>query len=290
MGGDTMRRQFLDPLGVHMGSMWIPAGASPPDVLLPAHLRQGSCPGEAVEESEERRLRAEEGKLAGAALSMEREIQAQKRAEEGRGKEQLRVQGSRHYEAKMNLRAMEVRDSLEEDRRILQRIMDEEARERSSREEGKNWQEELDKVRRVLEEQASHEKEREKVLENMFDEEARRMFEKREAEWTREAEARRRLMEDVIGGWREQMEERKMATRKEREGVERERKEIFLQLRHLEQMFLQLRDLEQMFLQLRHLQQIFLQLRHVEQMFLQLRHLQQIFLQLRHLEQMFLQY
>ncbi|CAG0881830.1 unnamed protein product [Cyprideis torosa] len=46
MGGDTMHGQSLDPLGVHMGSMWIPAGASPPDVLLPAHLRQGSCPGE----------------------------------------------------------------------------------------------------------------------------------------------------------------------------------------------------------------------------------------------------
>ncbi|CAG0891160.1 unnamed protein product [Cyprideis torosa] len=38
MGGDTMRGQSLDPLGVHMGSMRIPAGASPPDVLLPAHL------------------------------------------------------------------------------------------------------------------------------------------------------------------------------------------------------------------------------------------------------------
>ncbi|CAG0905269.1 unnamed protein product [Cyprideis torosa] len=33
-----MRGQSLDPLGVHMGSMWIPAGASPPDVLLSAHL------------------------------------------------------------------------------------------------------------------------------------------------------------------------------------------------------------------------------------------------------------
>ncbi|CAG0897534.1 unnamed protein product [Cyprideis torosa] len=40
MGGDTMRGQSLDPLGVHMGSMRIPVGASSPDVLLPAHLRQ----------------------------------------------------------------------------------------------------------------------------------------------------------------------------------------------------------------------------------------------------------
>ncbi|CAG0892609.1 unnamed protein product [Cyprideis torosa] len=39
MGGDTMHGQSLDPLGVHMGSMRIPVGASPPDVLLPAHLR-----------------------------------------------------------------------------------------------------------------------------------------------------------------------------------------------------------------------------------------------------------
>ncbi|CAG0906707.1 unnamed protein product [Cyprideis torosa] len=41
MGGDTMRGQSLDPLGVHMGSMRIPVGASSPDVLLPAYLRQG---------------------------------------------------------------------------------------------------------------------------------------------------------------------------------------------------------------------------------------------------------
>ncbi|CAG0892193.1 unnamed protein product [Cyprideis torosa] len=39
MGGDTMRGQSLDPLGVHMGSMRIPVGASSPDVILPAHLR-----------------------------------------------------------------------------------------------------------------------------------------------------------------------------------------------------------------------------------------------------------
>ncbi|CAG0888484.1 unnamed protein product [Cyprideis torosa] len=70
MGGDTMRGQSLDPLGVHMGSMWIPAGASPPDLLLPAHLRiaivlltQAFPPHDEVGESLKRWLLGQEAEL-----------------------------------------------------------------------------------------------------------------------------------------------------------------------------------------------------------------------------------
>ena len=51
-----------------------------------------------------------------------------------------------------------------------------------------------------MEEQLALEKQRESELDIMYREEAARQLEKRETQWNREAEARERLMREVLDG------------------------------------------------------------------------------------------
>ena len=50
-----------------------------------------------------------------------------------------------------------------------------------------------------------------------YSEEAERLWRRREADWAREERARRRLMEDVVAGWREQSERRLQRCRADRQ-------------------------------------------------------------------------
>ena len=57
-------------------------------------------------------------------------------------------------------------------------------------------------------EQAAEERRRENEAETMYAEEAEKMWEKQEEVWRREAAARKRLMQEVVAGWKQQSEER----------------------------------------------------------------------------------
>ena len=52
------------------------------------------------------------------------------------------------------------------------------------------------------------------------------MFDRREAEWAKEAEARSKLMDEVIGGWKKQLDEQQKQKKEEREKVELERRQV----------------------------------------------------------------
>ena len=59
-------------------------------------------------------------------------------------------------------------------------------------------------LRQVIDSQKEEEVKRQKEMEMLFSEEAEKMWNKQEAIWNREEEARKKLMDDVLDGLKEQ--------------------------------------------------------------------------------------
>ena len=59
-------------------------------------------------------------------------------------------------------------------------------------------------LRQVIDRQKEEEVKRQKEMEMLFSEEAKKMWHKQETVWNREEEARKKLMDDVLAGLKEQ--------------------------------------------------------------------------------------
>ncbi|XP_069817454.1 trichoplein keratin filament-binding protein [Dendropsophus ebraccatus] len=148
---------------------------------------------------EAQKLKKEQEDLLRQQWEVEELQEERKKIEEHRKKSELGHFLSRQYTAQMKRRAQMVQEELEMDMKILAALIsreDEEQHVQSARREqaaaDAAW------MKRVIEEQLHLERQREAELDTLFREEARQVWEKREAEWERERNARNRLMREVL--------------------------------------------------------------------------------------------
>jgi len=126
--------------------------------------------------------------------------------------------------AALRRRSHQIQEELELDLKILKSLSAKEVEQQevqtSRREKAKAdaaW------MKSVVEEQLQLERAREAELDTMYREEAARQWEKREGQWKREAEARQRLMKDVLDGRVEQLTRRQVQIRQDQEETLRAR-------------------------------------------------------------------
>jgi trichoplein keratin filament-binding protein len=115
----------------------------------------------------------------------------------------------RQHKAKLRKRAKEVQEELELDLKILKLINDTQDKQRHV-ESAKRLKAKADaeKMLMVLHEQLRLEKQREAELESMFQDEAAKEWDKRNAQWERECQARQALMKQVLEERQNQINEK----------------------------------------------------------------------------------
>ncbi len=148
-----------------------------------------------------------------AELEKQRRIEeveeTRKRTEERRKREDLNHYLHRQHRLKLLAKASQVKKELEEDQRLLDEIAKvQEAKEETDERRRDEKRREILWMRRVLEEQKAEEAKRAKQMELMFSEEAEGFWSRQDRIWREEKAARKKLMDDVIAGWREQVKER----------------------------------------------------------------------------------
>ncbi|KAL8604635.1 hypothetical protein ACOMHN_013415 [Nucella lapillus] len=137
----------------------------------------------------------------------------------------------RQHKTQMMHKSKLIQEELELDRRLLEDMIEKEHDEISlqtaRREKAKadaQW------MKQVIEDQLRLEKTREAEMDMLFQDEAARMWQRREGEWERERQARKRLMDEVLEGRQEQIVDKlEEVKRRQQESLER-REELLREL------------------------------------------------------------
>ncbi|XP_068127574.1 trichoplein keratin filament-binding protein [Hyperolius riggenbachi] len=187
-------------------------------------------------ELEAERLKKEQEDLLRQQWEVEELQEERRKIEERQKKAELGHFLSRQYTAQMKRRAQMVQEELAMDMKILAALIskeDEDQRLRSARREqaaaDAAW------MKRVIEEQLHLERQREAEIDTMFREEARQVWEKREAEWERERNARNRLMKEVLAGRQMQIQQRIEHNKKAQRESLQSREELIRELEEVKQ-------------------------------------------------------
>ena len=151
-------------------------------------------------ESEEAKLKEEialENKRQREVFEAEK---LRKQFEDKRSKELLGAFLKRQHRIKLLERNKIIQEELEEDKRVLGEIRSLQAKEDAEIDvkEKQSRTEQLQWLKEVLTKQKVEEERRRKEMDLLFTEEARKMWDKQEALWEKEKEARKKLMQDVI--------------------------------------------------------------------------------------------
>ncbi|XP_028710618.1 trichoplein keratin filament-binding protein [Peromyscus leucopus] len=140
------------------------------------------------------------------------------------------------YNAQLHRRTQQIQEELEADGRILQALLEKEGElqrvELARREQAladAAW------MKQVIEEQLQLEKAREAELQLLLREEAKEMWERREAEWAREQSARDRLMNEVLMGRQQQIQEKIEQNRRAQEETLKHRERLIQSLEEAKQ-------------------------------------------------------
>ncbi|KAI5725774.1 hypothetical protein M8J77_019986 [Diaphorina citri] len=161
-------------------------------------------------------LRLEQEKCDRLKLEEDRECQLQREIDEilaQREMEQKRRRNRDHglfltkqYHLKLKQAARQIQEEMLQDRRLLAefeaRILAETQLDEALKRETRT---EMDKANAILCQLLERERQRAREMEFVFHEDARRMWEKQEARWTAEQEARSRLLHEVLTGIRQQI-------------------------------------------------------------------------------------
>ncbi|XP_026688191.1 trichoplein keratin filament-binding protein-like [Diaphorina citri] len=113
---------------------------------------------------------------------------------------------TKQYHLKLKQAARQIQEEMLQDRRLLAefeaRILAETQLDEALKRETRT---EMDKANAILCQLLERERQRAREMEFVFHEDARRMWEKQEARWTAEQEARSRLLHEVLTGIRQQI-------------------------------------------------------------------------------------
>ena len=158
-----------------------------------------------------KRTYAEQEELQRRVEISDRERKELEKKREGR---ELASFNKRQHKLKLRMRTKQVQEDLEEDRKRLAEMEKlTRAQDGCHEEKKKKAIEDVKWMHEVIRQQQEEEQRREKEADMMFAEEAARMWSKQEEVWDREEAARRRLMEEVTGSWRQQLGQRTEAAR-----------------------------------------------------------------------------
>lgn len=160
----------------------------------------------------------------------QRLAEQRKQAQMKRGELELNLYFQEHYNLKLKRRAREVRESLEEDKRILREAELRLADPHLEEEERKEARKHIDRANAILTSYSEVEKMIEKDTRVMFQEEARFFWEKQEKRWKEEQEARSKLMADTFATLQLQIQERAQRNRIAQEKLLKEREDLLRQL------------------------------------------------------------
>lgn len=188
-------------------------------------------------EAETKQLKEQEELLLKQKWELHR-IEEERRQKEA---ESLKVEFGRvllrQHAAALRRRSQQIQKELEEDRKFLERLAEQEEQDReiatARRERARadaGW------MKKVIEEQIKTEKSREAELDLLYQDEAARIWEQREAEWAKEKMARERLMKEVMVGRQEQIEAKMDAVKRQQEESIERREELLNELELVNQM------------------------------------------------------
>lgn len=184
-----------------------------------------------LREEEATRLKKEQEALLAQQWELEKIEEERRMAEEKQKKAEMRHFLIRQYRAQLKRRAQQVQEELEADRKILAALVECEGNDRRLKTERREraiadaaW------MKHVIEEQLQLEREREAELDYLHREEAQHVWEKREAQWEKERNARERLMKEVLAGRQQQLEMKMRQNREAQEESLRRREELIQDL------------------------------------------------------------
>ncbi|XP_066274007.1 cilia- and flagella-associated protein 53-like [Branchiostoma lanceolatum] len=157
-----------------------------------------------------------------------RKIEEQRAAEEKvRKQREMRADLDRSIRIKMKKQAKEVQEELALDMKILEQLLQESRNEAmESIQRKRELREEQQRFQEYLAREAEREKERELELEQLIDVEVQKMWAKRQEQWRLEREARHRLMSDVLGTRRKQVEDKLAENLHQQDIIRAEREEL----------------------------------------------------------------
>jgi len=187
-------------------------------------------------ESEEAKLKEEialENKRQREVFEAEK---LRKQFEDKRSKEQLGAFLKRQHRIKLLEKNKIIQEELEEDKRVLGEIRSLQAKEDAENDvkEKQSRTEQLQWLKEVLTKQKVEEERRRKEMDLLFTEEARKMWDKQEALWEKEKEARKKLMQDVINTLGKQTSEKIRLKEKRNEEILKEKESLADEIKKME--------------------------------------------------------
>ncbi|XP_068677957.1 trichoplein keratin filament-binding protein-like [Montipora foliosa] len=190
-----------------------------------------------LREEEAQMLRQEQEDLLREQHKIEEAEEERRHLEEARRKREFGRVLIRQHKAQMKRKSKEIQEALELDLKILvalaQKKDEDKALETSRREKARA---DAEYMRQVVADQLKLEQQREAELDMLYRDEAARMWTKREAEWERERLARERLMAEVLGVRKRQLDEKMEENkRRQQESIE-SREELLRELEEVQRM------------------------------------------------------
>lgn len=150
-------------------------------------------------EAEEEGLRIQEAELTNERVKLLMLEEERKAKLEQARRQEYGQQLLRQHKAKLRKRAKEIQDELEFDIKFLQMITELNEKQKEMQMVKKEQaRQDAERMIEVLNQQLRLEKEREAELDFMFQDEAQKQWDKRNQEWSREAQAREMLMKQVL--------------------------------------------------------------------------------------------
>ncbi|XP_074062228.1 trichoplein keratin filament-binding protein isoform X1 [Macrotis lagotis] len=180
-----------------------------------------------LKEMEATKLKKEQENLLRQQWELGLLEEERKNMEEYRKKAELGRFLRHQYNAQLHRRTQQIQEELEADKRILLALLEKEDKDQrwdlARREQAAAdaaW------MKQVIEDQLEVERAREAELQVLYREEAKQMWEKREAEWERERQARDRLMREVLTERQHQLQEKIELNRREQEEALKYREQL----------------------------------------------------------------
>jgi len=178
-------------------------------------------------EREARELRAEQETIQEEMRKMQVIEDEREKMEARRKNTQLKRFLHHQYKAQMLRRSQQIQEELEMDRQILENMkIEEDRRNCIENERIKRVKNDVEFMKEEVRRQMKMNRERDEEMDILYREEARRMWQKREEEWSRERNARKKLMDQVLNERREQMETRSEKIREKQRELIEEREEL----------------------------------------------------------------
>ncbi|KAK7602537.1 hypothetical protein V9T40_008126 [Parthenolecanium corni] len=155
-----------------------------------------------------RELKAQEQREIQLKMDLEEIASRRNQIERQRRTKEFRSFLRHQYQSQLKQKTKQIQEELNEDKRLIEEISRclEQEEKKTSRVKEETRQE-IDRANAMLAEYTKLEKQREREMEFIFFEEAKKMWQKQEAHWEAEKEARNKLMRDVLITIQQQVKE-----------------------------------------------------------------------------------